>query len=150
MADIPIDRTVRHTESVPGAAESWLEPRREDLAALVAAYRRTTRGPRQWGWLAGGLGGLALGPLLITLAERLGWPEAVAPWFFALGWSIMLGCSAFLWRAERQARARYQFLCPACDAPLIDGSLGRPGVARAELAIASGHCPACGERILAP
>lgn len=140
----------RRADIAPAPAEAWLEPRREDLAALVAAYRHATQGPRAWRWVAAGLGGLALGPLLISLGESLRWPAALAPWFFALGWSIMLGCYAVVWRRERRARAEFQFPCAACGAPLIDGSLGSSAVGRAELAIASGHCPACGERILAP
>ena len=149
MADVRVDQSTR-TVAAPTGGDAWLEPRREELAALVASYRAATQGRKQWRLLVAGLGGLALGAGLITLAEALGWPASLSPWFFALGWAIMLGCGAVLWTGERRARALYQFNCPSCGVPLIDGSLGRPGASRAELAVASGNCPACGERILAP
>ena len=150
MADVRDLHPARTAAPDANAGDSWLQPCREDLAALVASYRAATQGRRQWSLFAGGLGGLALGAGLITAGEALGWPASLFPWFFALGWAIALGCYAVLWRDGRRARARYQFDCPACGVPLIDGSLGRAGPSRAELVVASGNCPACGERILAP
>lgn len=150
MADGRIDQSTRSVGPAPTGGDAWLEPRREDLAALVASYRAATQGRKQGAWVVGGLGGLALGAGLITVGEALKWPALLFPWFFALGWAIMLGCGAVLWRNERRARALYQFNCPACGVPLIDGTLGRTSPGRADLAVASGNCPACGERILAP
>lgn len=51
-----------------------------------------------------GLGGLALGPILITLGEHLGWPASLAPYFFFGGWAILLTCVAIEWRRGRAFR----------------------------------------------
>lgn len=133
---------------LPGADPLAL--RRDDLAAVVAGYRRESRSPRMWAGLVTGIGGLLGAALLITLGGRLGWPEVLGPVFFFGGWAVLLASFGVVWHRERQLRARYQIQCPACGKPLLDGTLGRPGVPRAELAIATGNCPHCGTRILAP
>jgi len=54
-------------------ANNQLHLRRDDLAALTAAYLRESRAPRQWALVGAGVGGLALGASLITLGGLLGW-----------------------------------------------------------------------------
>jgi hypothetical protein len=126
----------------------WLALDREDLTAVATAYRRETRGRKQWAWVGVGLGGLALGPTLITIGERLGWPSALAPVFFGGGWAALIGSTIMVWRNERRARANLQLHCPECDAPLIDGRMSRGGLTSADAVVASGHCPSCGCRLL--
>ena len=124
--------------------------RRSDLAALAQSYRAAVHGRRQWVMVPVGLGGLALGPLMITLGEWLGWPDALAPVFFAIGWIILLGSLATTVVRGRRLRERYAFRCPACAAYLLGGPRAPVGTPRADLAIATGNCPACGARILEP
>lgn len=124
--------------------------RREDVAGLAAAYQRELQGRKTWAWVAAGWGGMALGGLLIWVAERLGWPKAFQPGFFAMGWAFLLGSTAVVLVRGRRLRARYEIRCPECNVSL----LGRPNLhgelTHAELAIATGHCPACGKEILSP
>ena len=124
--------------------------RRGDLAGLADAYRRALSGRKMWAWVGTGFGGMALSVILLSVGERLGWPEALAPVFFAMGWAFMFGSFAVVTVKSRRLRARYEIRCPECDVSL----LGRPnragGLAHAELAIATGRCPACGKEILAP
>lgn len=124
--------------------------RRDDLAAVVAGYRKDSHSPRAWAGVVTGIGGLLVATLLITLGGYFGWPEALGPIFFVGGWTVLFVSFGVVWRRERQLRAQYQIHCPACGKPLLDGTLGRPGVPRAELAIATGNCPHCGAHILAP
>ena len=124
--------------------------RREDLAAVVAAYRRQSRRPREWIGVALGMGSLLLATLLISIGGYLHWPESLGPVFFAGGWAGLLSCFVIVRRRSRKLRDRLQIHCPACAQPLIDETLNRPGVARAEVAIATGNCPHCGTHILGP
>src|SRR5919109_2914201 len=89
----------------------------EDLAALAAAYGRVARRADRLG-VAGVVGGLAIGALLLTIARPLALPDSVAPWFFGLGWAIALGSTAVVWRWYRKAVARFDFRCAACDTRL--------------------------------
>jgi len=123
--------------------------RREDLAALRAAYLRDSRAPQQWALVFVGFGGLALGPILITVAEYAGWPERLAPYFFFSGWAVLLSCLAILRRRNRRIRDRYQFRCPECDAAILNSGADRADLARVELVIATARCPECGAGILA-
>lgn len=50
----------------------------------------------------------------------------------------------------RREFARYEIHCPACDVSLLGPPSKHGGVTYAELAIATGCCPACGAHILAP
>lgn len=129
---------------------AWLALRREDLAAVRAKYWHDNRRPRQWIGVATGIGGLALAAALLTIADSRGWPDVLSPLIFVGGWTILLASFAVVWRRERQLKAHHQVPCPACDAPLLDRSLGRGGMSRLDLAIATGNCPACGAQILAP
>jgi len=122
--------------------------RRDDLAAAVAGYRRDSRAPRAWVAVAVGFGGLVVASILIGLGDRLGWPGVFEPIFFVGGWVVLLTSFGVLWRRERRLRARYQVHCPSCGEPLLDSTSSRPGVSRAELAIATGNCPHCGAHIL--
>lgn len=147
MAEIPIASGPRLPA---GAADDRSLLRREDLAALTAAYLRDSRAPRQWAGVAAGIGGLALGPLLMTLGARLGWPTRLEPYFFFGGWAIMLTCGALVLRRERALRQRYRFRCPSCDTLLLNGIRGQGGLARVELIITTGTCPHCSSQILVP
>ena len=118
---------------------------REDVVARATAYRDVSRAGAKWLFI--GIGGLALGPSLITLGSWLAWPDVLAPVFFFMGWAIMLGACATGWRRDRVARARYQVHCPACAKPLLDGTVATRAVSRIELAVASGRCPYCGEAV---
>jgi DNA-directed RNA polymerase subunit RPC12/RpoP len=133
-----------------GSGDALLQLRREDVAVLAAAYLRDSRAPRQWAAVAAGLGGLALGPLLMTMGAHLGWPASLEPYFFFGGWAILLTCGAAVWRRERVLRRRYRIQCPSCDTALLNGVRDQAGLARVELIIATGTCPHCGSRILAP
>ena len=117
---------------------------------MVAKYREEHRQPRQWIGSVVGTGALATALLLIRVAEARGWRAAFVPVTLASGWAIALGSFALVWSRERQLRTRHQLACPACEAPLLDGSIARGGVARADLVITTGQSPVCGERILAP
>ena len=81
---------------------------------------------------------------------RLDWPEALAPVFLAMGWAFMLGSFAVVTVKSRRLRARYEIRCPECDVSLLGPPSRAGGVTHAELAIATGCCPACGKEILAP
>ncbi len=132
------------------ASPDLLSLTREDLAAILAAYRAESRQPRQWLGVATGIGGLFSAAVLITLGEHFHWPEALAPVFFVGGWAVLLISLVVVVRRERRLRDKYQVNCPACGAPLLDASVTRGGVARAELVIATGNCPRCGATFLAP
>jgi hypothetical protein len=147
LDDVP---AVRQREvSLPDPKDP-LALRREDLAGIAAAYLRELRGRKMWAWVGSGFAGMALCTLLISVAERRGWPSWFQPGFFFLGWACFLGSYAVIVVQGRRIRARYEIRCPECDASL----LGRPnrtgGLSRADLAIATGRCPACGKEILAP
>ena len=124
--------------------------RREDLAVLADAYHRDLRGRKMWAWVGTGFGGMALSVILISVAERLGWPKLFQPGFFAMGWAFMLGAFAVVTVKSRRLRARYEIRCPECDVSLLSAPNRAGGLTHAELAIATGRCPACGKEILAP
>lgn len=135
---------------LPDADPPWLALRRDDLAAIVDKYRQENRQPRQWIGLATGVGGLVLAWLLVYVAAHFGAGPVLGWSIFAGGWAVALGSFGLVWRREHQLKAALQLECPACATPLLDGTLGRGGISRAELAIATGNCPSCGEQILAP
>jgi hypothetical protein len=115
----------------------------EDLAALAAAYGRVARRADRLG-VAGVVGGLAIGALLLTIARPLALPDSVAPWFFGLGWAIALGSTAVVWRWYRKAVARFDFRCAACDTRVLKPTWRRSEAARVRLAVVAGKCPSCG------
>lgn len=123
--------------------------RRDDLAAMRDGYAREIRSRRQWFGLGVGLGGLALGVVGISLVDPLGWPAALKPAFFALGWTVMLAAYGVNWWHERQIRARWQLFCPSCDHPMLETNVGKGVLSRSDLAIATGICQHCGEEVLA-
>jgi hypothetical protein len=122
---------------------------REDVAALLATYRKESRSPRQWFAVATGMGGLFSAVVLINLGEHYHWPETLGPVFLVGGWIVLLSSLFVVTRRERQLRARYQAECPACGERLLDRRSLQQSVARAELAIATGNCPSCGANFLA-
>lgn len=122
--------------------------RRDDLAALVAAYRLHHSRPKQWLGVVVGIGSLVLAATLIRFGAYRHWSPTLGPIFFFGGWAGLLGSLAFVRRQGGRLRHRFQMDCPACKRPLVDGTLDRPGVARAELAISTGNCPHCGAHIL--
>ena len=131
----------------PDVADDLFKFRREDLALLVADYLRESRSRGQWAVVAAGIGGLALGPILITLGSWLGWPSNLDPVFFFGGWAILLGCTALVLRHARRLRLKYQFPCPACDRLLLSGIRDQAGLARVQMIAATGVCPHCGAQI---
>jgi hypothetical protein len=132
------------------ASNDPLVLRREDLAGLVASYNRAVRGKKEWLLLVAAMGGMATGPFLMLARKLSGWPEALDPYFFFLGWALFLGFGAALVVRARRTRARYEIRCPACDVSLLGPPSRQGGVTHAELAIATGCCPSCGVHILAP
>jgi hypothetical protein len=122
---------------------------REDLAAVVTSYRLERGRPRQWIVVMTGIGSLFVAAVLVAVGARRHWPEALGPVFLVGGWAGLLSSLVIAQRRSRRLRRRFQIDCPACARPLIDDTLNRPGVPRAELAIATGHCPHCGAHILA-
>lgn len=139
------------TRSRPTSDESALvRLRREDLAALTQGYWRDSRTWRAWAPVVVGIAALALSAVLIAVAEQRHWPGYLEPSFLAGGWAVMLGMAGLSWRRERRLRDEYRFVCPECDAPLLDGIRDAVGLARVEMVIATGVCPKCGVQILAP
>ena len=132
------------------AADDALLLRREDLSVLASLYLRHSRSAQQWGGVAAALGGLALGPVLITLGAQLGWSSRLEPFFFLGGWAVFLTFGALVWRRERQLRQQYELRCPSCDGALLNGIRDRAGIALVELIAATGTCPHCHAQILAP
>jgi hypothetical protein len=130
----------------PEAAAELFKFRRDDLALLAEDYLRESRSAGLWR-ICGALGGFALGPILITLGGWLGWPDRLAPVFFFGGWAIFLGCVALMFRRARRLRLKYQFPCPVCDQPLLDGIRDMGGLARIQMIGATGACPHCGAQI---
>ena len=137
----------RHIASPGDAVADPIALRRDDLAAAVAAYRQKNRGPRAWAGVSMGIGAMLAAAVLITIGENRGWPELLGPIFLAGGWLVLLGSLAVAWRRERRLRAQFQIHCPTCGEALLDGTLGRAGVPRAELAITTGNCPHCAAQI---
>ena len=152
MSLIPADDSQpRENKAVSASAST--DPfalRREDLAVLADAYHRDLRGRKMWAWVGTGFGGMALSVILISVAERLGWPKVFQPGFFGMGWAFLLGSFAVVTVKSRRLRARYEIRCPECDVSLLGPPSRAGGLTHAELAIATGRCPACGKEILAP
>jgi hypothetical protein len=123
---------------------------REDVAAMLAAYRAESSSPRQWLGVVTGIGGLFAAAVLITVGEHFHWPGALSPVFFFGGWAVLFLCLMVVTRRERQLRERYRVECPACGAVLLDSRSVQRGIGRAELAIATGNCPSCGSHFLEP
>jgi DNA-directed RNA polymerase subunit RPC12/RpoP len=121
---------------------------RAELAARVATFKAATRGPRAWGPLVVGIGGLALGLLGITIAERFGWPSVAQPLFFFGGWVIMLGSAGFSTIRTRRLRERYAWDCPSCGIRLLGDPREASRPAGVDQALATGRCPACEAPIL--
>lgn len=124
--------------------------RRDDLAAVVAAYRRACRGPRQWIGVAVGVGGTVLSALILTARSAFGWSAALDPALFALGPISMIAALIWTVRNSQRLRAHYQLPCPACGAPMIDARAGRTTMSSVDLAVATGRCQTCGDEVLAP
>ena len=125
--------------------EPWAATR-QDLVASVAAFREGNR--LRHGWLAGvgTFGGLAVAFTLVALAEWLRWPPFLGGIFFGLGWAVSLGSIGVALRRQRRLTNKWQWACPSCSEPLI-AKRGINPLARAEIAIATGRCPACGEQL---
>ena len=114
-----------------------------DLATLAASYRREVTGARAWALPLVGIGGLALGASLVTLAGNRQWPAWTLPASFALGWAILLAAFGLSTVRTRRASARHVFRCPSCGDELLGGRAGVRSLGRAELALAAGQCPSC-------
>src|SRR4051812_619868 len=121
--------------------EKLLALTREDLATSVAAYRQGLELRRGWKAGLGVPGGILGGAGLIGLGSALGWPGFLAPVFFGAGWAVALGSLAVVSLRHRRLLNRCQWYCPSCNEPMISR---RGGIARAETAVATGHCPSCG------
>lgn len=139
-------------QSLPVAAAPVADPTklsRADLAAMLSAYREAARRPGQWMGFAIGVGALVAAAGMTWVAETLGWPESSGAIILGAGWAVALGSFGVVWKRDAGLRERYQVGCPSCGATLLDETVSRGGIARAELAIATGNCPSCGERIFA-
>ena len=132
------------------ASTDLLALRREDLDLLLTSCKQEMRSKKQWAGVVAAIGGLALGPILISIGEYAGWPAALAPLFFGLGWVLFLGMGAVVVVRARRTRARYQIRCPECDVSLLGPRLKLGDFTYAELAIKTGCCPSCGVQVLAP
>lgn len=119
---------------------------RDDLVASVAMYRAGARSRRMWLPGLGVPGGLGLGLILTLLAEWRALPAVAQPLSFGVGWAVAIASMVVVSRRNRQLLAECQWTCPACDAQMI-APRGINPTARAEVAIASGRCPSCGERL---
>jgi hypothetical protein len=126
---------------------------KDDLAVVTSVYKAQVTKFDRWG-VAGVLGGLTLGMLLIFAGSEFGWGEKWAPVFFFGGWGIAFLTMVINWRRNREALAGLQVWCSHCSAPLIEIPrflrLSRPAktIARAELILATGTCPGCGHEFL--
>ncbi len=122
---------------------------RDDIATVTAVYRRETSRFNRWAF-AGLFGGLSTGALLMGIADVLGWGETWDPFFLLTGWALALGGFALAGRRRRRALAEINLHCGTCSSPLIEPvSLFRPNsdkqaLARAEIIVATGNCPTCG------
>ena len=138
-----MDLSSKSAESVVPDREFWAATR-QDLVASVAAFREGSR--LRHGWLAGAgtFGGFALALGLVALTAWLHWPPAVAWVFVGFGWAVSLGSLAVILRRQQRLTNKWQWACPNC-AELLIAKRGINPLARAEIAIATGRCPACGE-----
>jgi predicted RNA-binding Zn-ribbon protein involved in translation (DUF1610 family) len=82
------------------------------------------------------------------LGDHFGWPDYLAPYFFAGGWVIMLGSFGILLRQVQLSGRRHQLPCPECGDNLLRDIAKSGGYARAEATIATGTCQSCGAGIL--
>ena len=146
-----MDKIGAQTELPTTVADDVLLLRREDLFALGAAYLSHSGDSRQWWGAAAGIGGFALGPVLITVGEQLGWSPRLEPFFFFGGWAVLLTFGAFVWRRARKFRRLYELRCPVCEDFLLNGLPNREGIPPlVELIAATGTCPHCHAKIVAP
>ena len=139
------DNQVPSSGAIVPAKEFALVPTREDLVASVAAYRAESTPARALLGVAPFLGGLGLAMVLTTIGETLNWPESSGWVFLVGGWVVGIVGSIPMFRRERRRLAKWQWHCPHCNEPMI-GSGANP-LARAEMAIASGRCPVCGQAL---
>ena len=116
---------------------------------MAAVYRRENKRFDLRG-TAALIGGLALGVLLLTARERLGWPDGLDPVLFFGGWAVGLGVALPLYMRRRRALAGLSLECPNCGAALL-GELSRFGgnPARADIVVATGACVECGQQVTA-
>lgn len=135
--------------TAPAETANLVALTRQDVAAMLAAYRAANNSPRQWLPFVAGIGGLFFGTMIIPLGKHFHWPRALGLVLFAVGWSVMLLCLYVVTRRQRQLRERYRIECPACGETLFDRRSEQRSVARTELAIATGSCPSCGAHFLA-
>lgn len=119
---------------------------REDLLALIAAYKRVGRRTDMLG-SAGVVGGFAIGAVLLQLRSSLGWAPLLDPICFGAGFAIAVSAGVLAWRRQRKELAAYQFVCPSCNAPMLTSRPWRTEVSRAELAASTATCPDCAARI---
>ncbi len=121
---------------------------RDDLAAVAAVYRREHARFQRRG-TASVFGGLAIGAMLLTLGDTLGWPAVWQPVFFAGGWLLALGGVAHFWRRRRRVLSSMDLRCASCEMALLKAAPPRTGLTRADLIVATGICPTCGQPFLA-
>lgn len=117
--------------------------RRTELASRIDEYRAASRRPIEWAWALSGIAGLAVGVLVMDLADRQGWPHILQPILFFSAWAPMINAVFVARRRLKRRQAAYQVDCPSCSKPLLnrDGS-GRLRLA-AEHVTLTGHCPFC-------
>ena len=137
--------TTDHPTRLEDGFERSLALGREDLIACVEAYRLGMRSPAIGGPGIGVFGGLASGAVLITLAEKLGWPGWLQPAFFVLGWTIVLVSMAVALRRSNQLRRRCQWECPHCSTEMI-APRGSSSLARARRRLPADAAPVAGSR----
>jgi hypothetical protein len=118
-----------------------------DLAAVVAVYGREnqkfhslrTRGI--WG-------GFVLGLLLVVLRPAFGLIDDYNPVFFLGGVAIGLAQVGAALLHRRRALAGLQLRCASCDTPLPARGKWEDVAPQAELVIATGVCPTCGNEFV--
>jgi ribosomal protein S27E len=121
----------------------------DDLLALTSEYQRIIdRADRMA--TVGLIGGLGVGALLLTLSGALGWPASLDPWLFGLGWATALGSAGGIWRWQRNELAKHKVVCATCGSVVVTPTMRRSDVAGAALAVATGQCPRCGDRLSEP
>jgi len=119
---------------------------RQDLAASVNLFQKGARSARLVLPALAVPGGLLGGALLTMVASYFRLPEAVQPASFLLGWAIALG-GFWVWsRRQRALLAECQLECGSCHEPMLVVKRGQL-TSRAEIAAATGRCPACGDAL---
>jgi hypothetical protein len=127
---------------------------REELAAVAATYVSESAKYNKWE-IGGVLGGLSLAVLLMSAAPTMGLAHRWDSVFFFGGWGIALAVMFVGRRRRRAALTGLQIECANCGTPFMDAprfllpNRIKVAQARADIIIATGSCPSCGQEFIA-